>query len=307
VASTKSIVRRGWVPVPLAALLLLLSVLLSACESADLTTPTAVSATLVSATTLPVEEAAHPSTTVVRDTGVSTTSTIPLSLPALPSGITAAQVRELLSDYSGVPEEQWEARDHQTFGEWAAAIVYARALSNQMTHAGWGAVFREEKGAWLFQGFVEPYDLSQAKVSLDDMDVSEEVRAYFAQVAYEAPEDVFVAELRNQEILLAQTLDECRNQDSLRDVEDISSRLDPIYADLMNMHAPTERARQVADQLMLLVERLKSAVDRAAKGILSQAEFDSEVLLVTDHLPLATDNIDRLLRGQDVTTTTTIH
>jgi hypothetical protein len=249
----------------------------------------------------------HPNTTVVWDTPYSTSSTAPVTIPALPSGVTAAQVKELLATGFRVPAEQWEVRDCRTFEGWAAAVVYARLMSSQMTHAGTGVVLRKKNGAWVFMGFVEPFDLARARAELTNMDASEEVRNYFAEVAAAAPEDVFLAELNNQEILFAQVLDECQGRKSLRYIDDISRRIVAVQHALLSTEAPSERTRQVADQLLRLVERLKSAADKATAGVFSQADFDSEVLLVTNHLPQATDNISRLLEGRDVTTTTASH
>lgn len=247
-------------------------------------------------------------TDTVRDTGYSTNSTTPPSVPASAGGITVDQIKELLARTAGsMQPDEWTVRDYQNLGDWAAARAYSDAFINQDGDIGRGVVFEKRNGAWFLAGSLVLDDSEQAKIALDNMGAPAAVRTYFADTTSAGPEDVFVVELHKQAVLFGQTLDQCRGQNSLQYIESISKQLATTQANLAGMKAPTERTNQVDGQLLRLVERLKGAADKAEAGLLSQTEFDREVLLVADHLPLATDNIRRLLAGLDVTTTTTSH
>jgi len=113
----------------------------------------------------------------VMDTGYSTTSTTPASVPALASGITPEQVRQLAASWSNIPTDQWEVRDYKTFGDWAAAKVYTSQLSEEMGAAGSGVVFQKRNGAWFLKDWVMG-DTSD-RAALTNMQAPEEVRRYF--------------------------------------------------------------------------------------------------------------------------------
>ncbi len=238
----------------------------------------------------------------------TTTSTTPPSVPATAGGIAPEQIKELLARTAGsMQPDEWIVRDYRNLGDWAVARAYSDAFVNQDGDIGRGVVFEKRNGAWFFAGSLPLDDSEQAAIALKNMDAPKEVRNYFGEVVSTGAEEVFVEELHKQAILFGQTLDACRSQGSLQNIDDISDQLTTIRANLSGMEAPTERTNQLAGQLLRLVERLKGAADKAQAGLFSQTEFDREVLLVTDHLPLATDNIGRLLAGLDVTTTTTAH
>jgi hypothetical protein len=116
----------------------------------------------------------------VMDTGVSTTSTTPASVPALGSGITAGQIQELLARQAGSMEpEEWVVRDFQTFGDWAAAKVYSDRFINQDGQAGSGAVFLNKSGAWFYKDYVGLGNATEGAIALADMEAPEEVWEYF--------------------------------------------------------------------------------------------------------------------------------
>ncbi len=119
------------------------------------------------------------STTVVVDKAYTTTSTTPMSVPALASGITPEQVLELVASRSNVPVEDWEFRDCKTLGGWAVANLHTSQLSEQMDARGVGAVFQKRSGAWFFKDWVSVSDPSNEPVELTNMGAPAEVWAYF--------------------------------------------------------------------------------------------------------------------------------
>ena len=130
----------------------------------------ALAACTVGRTTLPT----------VMDTGVSTTSTSPGSVRALGSGITAGQIQELLARQAGYMEPgEWEVRDCEMFGDWAAARVYSDRFINQDGQTGSGAVFVDKSGAWFYKGYVGLGNTTEGAIALADMEAPEEVWKYF--------------------------------------------------------------------------------------------------------------------------------
>jgi hypothetical protein len=125
----------------------------------------ALAACTVGRTTLP---------TVV-DTGVSTTSTAPASVPAVGSSITADQIKDLLARTAGYTPGEWRVSDHRTFGDWAAA----RAYVDQDGQAGYMAVFTKSNGAWFCQDHTSLTDPNGGAISLAGMEAPKEVWAYF--------------------------------------------------------------------------------------------------------------------------------
>ena len=65
--------------------------------------------------------------------GVTTISTAPPSVPALPRGITADQIKDLLARKAdgGMTADEWQVRDYKNLEDWAVACVYSDAFINQ--------------------------------------------------------------------------------------------------------------------------------------------------------------------------------
>lgn len=115
-----------------------------------------------------------------RDTGVTTTSTTPASVPALTSGITADQIKELLARRAVYMEpEDWEVRGYETLGDWAAARVYSEAFVNQDGQVGHGVVFQKKNDAWIYKDPVRLDDPAQCAIALRNMEAPSEVWEYF--------------------------------------------------------------------------------------------------------------------------------
>jgi hypothetical protein len=121
-----------------------------------------------------------PTTVTIRDTGISTTSTTPPSVPALEGGLTSEQVLELVAARSNVPAEDWGIRNCTNLGDWAVANLYTSQLSEQMDERGVTAVFEKREGAWFQAGWVSVSDPpEQQVVELANMGAPEEVWRYF--------------------------------------------------------------------------------------------------------------------------------
>lgn len=110
-------------------------------------------------------------------------STIPLSVPALASGITSEQIQALVADWSvGSRTEDWEVREYETLGDWAVAILHTDLFPAQLSEAGMlGAAFKKEAGAWFFAFWVsveESWDQEAIK-GRQTMRAPEEVWSYF--------------------------------------------------------------------------------------------------------------------------------
>lgn len=120
------------------------------------------------------------STTVLDNTPATTTSTTPASVPALVSGITPQQIKELVASWSNMSTGDWEVRDYKTLGDWTVAKLYTSQLPAQIGEGGVGAVLQKRSGAWFFQGWVSVADpTSQQTVELGNMGAPEEVWTYF--------------------------------------------------------------------------------------------------------------------------------
>ena len=180
--------RRGAYPLT-TALLLVLALAVFACGSADngaggpstvlspATTATSSSAIFSSTTS-----SAAPSTRpTIRDSGITTTSTPPASVPALASGITIDQMLELVADRSRIAPADWELRAYETLGDWAVANLYTRKLSEQMDEEfGVAAVFEKKDEAWFQAGWVSVSDPPhQQVIELTNMGAPAEVWRYF--------------------------------------------------------------------------------------------------------------------------------
>jgi hypothetical protein len=124
-------------------------------------------------------------TTTVR-TGYTTSSSTPPSVSALPSGITPEQIQQLIGSYSGVAPDTVEVRDHQTFGNWAVATVYASQLTNDPSAGQWGVVFEKKNDAWFFKGDrVDLLDGRLAALELSSTGAPQEVWSYFGRSPWE--------------------------------------------------------------------------------------------------------------------------
>jgi hypothetical protein len=163
--------------VGVAALLVLISLMTAACGTQADSTATPAAPRAESTTTT---DAAPNPTVTIRDTGVSTTSMPPASVPALASGITAEQVLELVAARSHIAPQDWELRAYETLGDWAVAELYSSLLSEQMDERGAAAVFEKREGAWFLADWVslsEPPE--QQMIELTNMRAPEEVWRYF--------------------------------------------------------------------------------------------------------------------------------
>ena len=149
---------RNTVSILMGVVLTMAGILLAGCSSGDETTLT------------------------VRDTGYTTSSSTPPSVAALASGITAEQIKQLLASYSHIAKENIEVIDHETFGDWAVAKVYASQLTNDPSESQWGVAFQKGNDAWFFKGDrVDLRDGRQAAIELRNMDAPEEVWNYFGR------------------------------------------------------------------------------------------------------------------------------
>jgi hypothetical protein len=113
------------------------------------------------------------------DTGTSSTmvywevpptdpSTTPASVPALASGITAEQVRQLVASYSGLSLDDIEVRDHKTFGDWAVAKVHPSLMAEAQVA---GMAFQKEGGAWVLKVFdVHSWSLANSRAPAEVYD-----------------------------------------------------------------------------------------------------------------------------------------
>jgi hypothetical protein len=111
----------------------------------------------------------------ITDHGVTTLPTVPpSSAPALPSGITADQIRMVvagysdLGTYSGISTSDVDVQDHQTFEDWAAAKLHIQG------HGSTLAVFVKRDGAWHLRAL----DVKDAG-HLRGIDAPDEVFRYF--------------------------------------------------------------------------------------------------------------------------------
>lgn len=131
-----------------------------------------------------------PTTVTIRDTGISTTSTTPPSVPALEGGLTSEQVLELVTARSNVPAEDWEIRNCRNLGDWAVSNLYTSRLSEQMDERGVTAVFEKRDSAWFQAGWVSVSDSPEQQiVELTNMGAPEEVWRYFGLDAATAATD----------------------------------------------------------------------------------------------------------------------
>ena len=99
------------------------------------------------------------------DTGATTTSSTPPSLPATSSGITLEQVQQLVATYSGYPIGDVKVTDYKTFGDWAGAKITDQ-------QGIFGYVFQKQNAAWVIRGVVDSSYLSY-------LGAPAEVRKYF--------------------------------------------------------------------------------------------------------------------------------
>ncbi len=119
-------------------------------------------------------------TSVYIDTGVTTTSTVPVSAPALASGITEAQIQELVASAAGdTPADQVTVRDYENLGDWAAARVYSRVWDARDGDVGHGSVFQKTGDTWLLKGEVFLGDPVEKAIGLANMSVPKSVWLYF--------------------------------------------------------------------------------------------------------------------------------
>ncbi len=159
----------------LTVVLVLASLALTACG----TDSNARTTTLDTGVTTVTTDSGVSATATVWDTGYTTTSTTPASVPALSSGITPEQVLQLVASKSQVPVKDWELRESKTLGDWAVANLYTSRFSEQMDARGVGAVFEKRDAAWFFKGWVSVSDPSNQPVELTNMGAPTEVWAYF--------------------------------------------------------------------------------------------------------------------------------
>ncbi len=125
-------------------------------------------------------DATSDATVTIRDTGITTTSTLAVSVPALAPGIMPEQALELVAAKSHVAPGNWEFRGCETLGNWAVANLYTGMLSEQMDERGVAAVFEKRDGAWFQAGWISISDLSeQQAIELYNMGAPEEVWIYF--------------------------------------------------------------------------------------------------------------------------------
>jgi hypothetical protein len=161
-----------------------LLMLLLGCGSAASDTPSGTSTTTTAATSgqaATIQSTANTRPTIM-DTGATTTSTIPFSVPAYSSGITAEQVQALVANWSvGSRSEDWQVKEYQTIGDWAVAILHTDLFPEQLGEAGMlGAAFRRNGAAWFFADWVSVEDSrTQQAIELGEMGAPEEVWSYF--------------------------------------------------------------------------------------------------------------------------------
>lgn len=72
-------------------------------------------------------------------------TTTAVSVPALASGITLQQVKQLVSDYTHLSSNDIEVKDYETFGDWAVAKVYSSKYGAE------GMVFKKQNHAWFLK------------------------------------------------------------------------------------------------------------------------------------------------------------
>lgn len=165
--------RQAFAALRLGASLLLASLLLGACGLTAGTTP-AASDSAATATTTDVNV-----TATIMDTGDTTSSTTPPSVPALPDGITPEQVADLVAQTSNLSPSDWEVRECETLGDWAVAELHTDRFPEQMDERGVAAVFEKSGNAWFFKGWVSLSHPSEEPIELANMNAPAEVWSYF--------------------------------------------------------------------------------------------------------------------------------
>ncbi len=115
------------------------------------------------------------------DTGVTTTSTVPVSVPAEAGGITEDQVKELLAAWSGgnMSPDLVTVGEYVNLGDWAVARVYSRVWKESHGDGESGAVFQKTGQAWFVKGWVLPGDAVTQAIALADMYAPKSVWQYF--------------------------------------------------------------------------------------------------------------------------------
>ncbi|MBN1632348.1 MAG: hypothetical protein JW990_21530 [Thermoleophilia bacterium] len=173
------------VPACLTALAVLIALTVAACgEQPDVASGAAADiepATTATGAAPATTAGAPPSvTSTLRDTGITTTSTPPASVPALASGITPEQALELVAAQSHLAPEDWSLRSCRNLGDWAVADLYTSVLAEQMDERGVAAVFEKKDGAWVQAGWVSVSDAPHQQMNeLTSMGAPEHVWAYF--------------------------------------------------------------------------------------------------------------------------------